>query len=107
AAALAALTLLLHDVRWIIPHFRHGPYVHLWRYRHLGHSLPEILLTTVTQPLRTVGGLLTGGRLAYLLAMLAPLAFLPLLGGWDLVGVLPAFPPNILSSDRALSSRPT
>src|SRR5262249_19242857 len=107
ATALAALMLLVIDIRWIIPHFRHEPYVHLWRYRHLGHSLPEILLTTVTQPLRTVGGLLTGGRLAYLLAMLAPLAFLPLLGGWDLVGVLPAFAQNILSSDPTLYSHRT
>ena len=77
ATALGALTLLVVDVRWVIPHFRHEPYVHLWRYRHLGHSLGEIILTTVTHPLRTISGLLTGGRLVYLIAMLAPLALSP------------------------------
>jgi uncharacterized membrane protein len=38
----------------------------------------------------------------YLAAMLAPLAFLPLLGGWDLLGVLPALVQNLLSSDPVL-----
>ena len=102
ATALGALTLLVVDVRWVIPHFRYEPYVHLWRYRHLGHSLGEIILTTVTHPLRTIGGLLTGGRLVYLIAMLAPLGFLPLLGGWDPVGALPSLAQNLLSSDPVL-----
>ena len=102
ATALGALTLLVVDVRWVIPQFRHEPYVHLWRYRHLGHSLGEIILTTVTHPLHTIGGLLTGGRLVYLLAMMSPLGFLPLLGGWDLVGALPGLAQNLLSSDPVL-----
>jgi uncharacterized membrane protein len=38
----------------------------------------------------------------YLAAMLAPLAFLPLLGGWDLLGVLPALAQNLLSRDPVL-----
>lgn len=100
--ALGALALLAIDIRWVIPYFRHEPYVHLWRYRHLGQSLGEIILTIVTHPLRTVGGLLTGRRLVYLAALLAPLGFLPLLGGWDLVGALPAVAQNLLSSDPTL-----
>jgi uncharacterized membrane protein len=107
ATALGALALLAVDIRWVIPHFRHEPYVHLWRYRHLGDSLGEIILTAVTRPLRTVGGLLTGGRLVYLMAMLAPLTFLPLLGGWDLVGALPAVAQNLLSSDPTLYNHRT
>ena len=102
ATIVGALALLVVDIRWIIPHFRHEPYVHLWRYRHLGHSLGEIILTMVAHPLRTIGGLLTGGRLVYLMAMLAPLGFLPLLGGWDPVGALPALAQNLLSSDPVL-----
>ena len=43
--------------------------------------LPEIILTTVAHPLPTIGGLLTGGRLVYLWAMLAPLGFLPCSSG--------------------------
>jgi uncharacterized membrane protein len=107
ATVIGALTVLAIDVRWLIPHFRHEPYVHLWRYRHLGHSLPEIILTTVTHPLRTIGGLLTGARLVYLGAMLAPLGFLPLLGGWDLVGILPALAQNLLGSDPTLYNHRT
>jgi uncharacterized membrane protein len=42
------------------------------------------------------------GRAVYLAAMLAPLAFLPLLGGWDLLGVLPALAQNLLSGDPVL-----
>jgi uncharacterized membrane protein len=100
--ALGALTLLAIEIRWVIPYFRHEPYVHLWRYAHLGQSLGEIVLTVITHPLRTLGGLLTGGRLVYLAALLAPLGFLPLLGAWDLAGALPALAQNLLSSDPIL-----
>jgi uncharacterized membrane protein len=107
ATSLGALTLLVVDVRWVIPHFRHEPYVHLWRYAHLGHSLGEIILTCVAHPLRTIGGLLTGARLVYLMAMLAPLGFLPPFGGWDLLGALPALAQNLLSSDPILYNHRT
>lgn len=56
----------------------------------------------VLHPLQALGTLLTGGRAVYLAAMLAPLAFLPLLGGWDLLGVLPALAQNLLSADPVL-----
>ena len=102
ATSLAALGILAVEIRWVIPIFRHQPYVHLWRYERFGHSLGEIALTILTHPLRTLGGLVTGGRLVYLVAMLAPLGFLPLLGGWDLVGALPALAQNLLSSDPVL-----
>jgi uncharacterized membrane protein len=102
AIALGALTLLAVEVRWIIPYFRHEPYSHLGRYAHLGQSLGEIILTIVTRPFRTVGGLLTVRRLVYLLALLAPLGFLPLLGARDLLGALPALAQNLLSSDPIL-----
>jgi uncharacterized membrane protein len=102
AIALGALTLLAVEVRWVIPYFRQEPYAHLGRYAHLGQSLGEIILTLVTHPLRTVGGLLTVRRLVYLVALLAPLGFLPLLGARDLLGALPALAQNLLSSDPIL-----
>jgi uncharacterized membrane protein len=102
AAALLAL-----DLRVIIPHFRREPYTHLWRYSALGHSLGGIVVTILLRPLRTLGGLLTGGRLLYLVLMLAPLGFLPLLGGWDLVGALPALAENLLGSDPILFNHRT
>jgi uncharacterized membrane protein len=100
--AVGALALLAVDVRWIIPAYRGEPYSHLGRYAHLGGSLPEIIMNAILHPLRTVATLLTGDRAVYLVAMLAPLAFLPLLGGWDLLGALPALAQNLLSRDPIL-----
>jgi uncharacterized membrane protein len=100
--AIAALAVLVVDVRWIIPAYRGEPYSHLQRYAHLGGSLSEIVTNALLHPLRTLGALLTGRRAVYLAAMLAPLAFLPLLGGWDLLGALPALAQNLLSSDPVL-----
>ena len=101
-AATAALALLAVDVRWIIPAYRGEPYSHLGRYAHLGGSLPEIVANATLHPWRTLGTLGTVGRAVYLAAMLAPLAFLPLLGGWDLLGVLPPLAQNLLSGDPVL-----
>ncbi len=105
--AAGALGLLAVELRWIIPHFRHEPYTHLWRYAGLGHSLGEIAVTAVLHPVQTLGGLLTGGRLTYLVLMLAPFGFLPILGGWDLVGALPALAENLFSSDPVLYNHRT
>ncbi len=102
AMALGAFALLEVDVTWLIPHFRHEPYAHLGRYAALGHTLGEVIAGVVLHPIVTVEGLLTGGRLIYLVAMLAPLGFLPLLGGWGLVGAVPALAENLLSSDPVL-----
>jgi uncharacterized membrane protein len=107
AIAGAALALLAIDLRFVIPHFRREPYVHLWRYSALGHSLGAIAVTMLLHPVRTLGVLLTGGRLLYLLLMLAPLGFLPLLGAWDLVGALPALAENLLASDPVLYNHRT
>ncbi len=102
ATALGAFALLAVELTWVIPHFRHEPYVHLWRYARFGHSLGEIVATLLLHPIRAVGGLATGDRLVYLVAMVAPLAGLPLLGGWDLIGALPVLAENLLSSDPVL-----
>jgi uncharacterized membrane protein len=100
--AATALALLAVDVRWLIPAYRGEPYSHLGRYAQFGSSLPEIIANAILHPLRTFAALLTGGRAVYLAVMLAPLAFLPLLGGWDLLGVLPALTQDLLSADPAL-----
>jgi uncharacterized membrane protein len=102
-----ALALLAVDLRFVIPHFRREPYIHLWRYAALGHSLGGIAVTILLRPIRTLGVLLTGGRLLYLVLMLAPLGFLPLLGGWDLVGALPALAENLLGNDPVLYNHRT
>jgi uncharacterized membrane protein len=107
ATAGGALVLLVVDLAWVIPHFRHEAYTHLWRYSGYGHSLGEIGSNLLLHPLHPLGTLLTGGRPMYLALMLAPLGFLPLLGGWDLVGALPALAENLLSSDPVLFNHRT
>ena len=100
--AVGALAVLAIDVRCIMPAYRGEPYSHLGRYAQLGDSLGTIVTTIVLHPLRTLASLITPARMLYLAAMLAPLGLLPLLGGWDLVGVLPALAQNLLSADPVL-----
>src|SRR5262249_53777476 len=76
AWALAARRV---EVRWVSPWFRGEPYPHLGRYARYGSSLGEIVAGLFLHPFRALGTLVSGGRLVYLLALLAPLAFLPLL----------------------------
>jgi len=101
-AAMGALAVLAIDVRFVVPAYRGEPYSHLARYAQLGDSLGAIVATLVLHPLHTLGTLITVDRLVYLAAMLAPLGLLPLLGGFDLVGVLPALAENLLSADPVL-----
>ena len=101
-AAVGALAVLALDVRLVIPAYRGEPYSHLARYAQLGDSLGAIVTTMLLHPLRVLGTLLTVDRLVYLAAMLAPLGLLPLLGGLDLTGALPALAQNLLSVDPVL-----
>ena len=101
--AAAAIAVLAIDIGWLMPGFlgvRH--YDHLNRYRHLGGSLAEVLLSSVLRPWRWVGIVLTPGKLVYLGAMLAPLGFLPLLGWRALAAVVPGLAMNLLSVDPKL-----
>jgi uncharacterized membrane protein len=97
-----ALALLIADTRWIIPYFRDAPYPHLGRFASLGHSVPEILETLVLHPWRVFATVLTTSRLVYLGALLAPLAFLPLLAPETLVGLVPPLAENLLGQDPIL-----
>ena len=105
--ALGAFSLLVVDTRWLIPYFRGEPYPHLGRYAHLGRSVPEIIGTLLLHPWRVSRGLLTEKRLIYLGAMLAPLAFLPLLAPEVLVGLAPPLVENLLGQDPILFNHRT
>jgi uncharacterized membrane protein len=102
AVLVSAIALLAVEVRWIIPHYRGEPYPHLARYAHLGDSLGGIVAGLLLHPLAALRTLLTGRRLEYALAMLAPFGFLPVVGGGDLVGALPALAQDLLGSDPVL-----
>jgi uncharacterized membrane protein len=107
STAAVALAVLLVDIRWVIPLYRNEPYPHLGRYAHLGASFGGLLAGVLLHPLRALAGVLTGARLVYLGAMLAPLGFLPLLVPRDLIGALPGLAQNLLASDPILYNHRT
>lgn len=100
--AAASLALLFFDIRVLMPYFRGAPYPHLWRYAHLGGSLGEIMLNMVLHPFRTLGFMVSIDKLLYLLALLAPLGFFPLLAPLDLLPALPTLAHNLVSLDHVL-----
>ncbi len=103
ALALGAFGLLIAETRWVLPYYRGEPYAqHLARYAHLGRSVMEIVAAVLLHPLQTLAGLLTADRLIYILALLAPLAFLPLRAPAELLGALPALAQNLLGADPVL-----
>lgn len=104
AVAAASVLLLAVDLKYLIPLFRGEPYPHLHRYAYLGSSLGEILLNIVVRPWRWIGVALTGGKLVYLLVMLLPLGFLPLLAPRILLAALPGLALNLLSVDPILAN---
>lgn len=102
AVAVASLALLFADITWVMPYFRGSPYPHLGRYEHLGSSLGEILLALATRPWQWIGAVLSMKKIVYLLAMLAPLGFLPLLAPRALAAALPGLAMNVLALDPIL-----
>ncbi len=101
--AAAAVALLIFDTRVLMPYFRGEPYPHLVkRYAHLGSSVTDVLVTLALRPWRWVPVLLHPIKLVYLGALLAPLAFLPLLAPLALAGALPMLAVNLLTFDRVL-----
>ncbi len=100
--AAGAAAILWAELRWVIPHYRGEAYSHLWRYDHLGRSLPEIVGSLLGHPLRTASGLLTPDRLVYVGALLLPLALLPLAAPLEMAGALPGLAQNLLSRDPIL-----
>ncbi len=104
ALAVVSVLLLAFDLKYLIPFFRGEPYPHLGRYAYLGSSLGEILLNMVVRPWRWTGVALTGGKLLYLLALLLPLGFLPLLAPRALAAALPGLAQNLFSVDPVLAN---
>jgi len=103
AVAVAAVGLLVFDTRVLMPYFRGEPYPHLVkRYAHLGTSVTDVLVTLVARPWRWLPVLGQPAKAVYVLALLAPLAFLPLLAPLALAGALPALAVNLLTFDRVL-----
>jgi uncharacterized membrane protein len=100
--AAVSVGILAVDVKFVMPYFRGEPYPHLQRHAYLGLSLPDILLSLVARPWRWLPVVVTVPKLTYLLAMLAPLGFLPLFAPRVLAAALPVLAVNLLSLDPVL-----
>ncbi|MBI1736755.1 MAG: DUF2079 domain-containing protein [Candidatus Rokubacteria bacterium] len=100
--ALASIAVLAIDITLLMPYFRGERYPHLKRYAYLGGSFGEILGSLVARPWRWLPVAFAPAKLLYLLAMLAPLGFLPLLAPRALAAALPALAVNLLSVDPIL-----
>lgn len=98
--------LLLLGVGWfvlatrvIMPMFNgYATMVQFGRFGQYGNSLPDIARTMLSKPQAVFGDLLQPDRRVYLLALLLPFAFLPLLSPKHLALALPAIAINLLSS---------
>jgi uncharacterized membrane protein len=78
--AVASIGYLLLVMHVLIPFFREGADPHYTRYfGKFGNSMGEIILGMVSQPSLVIEELVTVSSVSYLLALLLPLAFLPLL----------------------------
>lgn len=78
--AVASVGYLLLVMRILIPFFREGADPHYARYfGKFGNSMGEIILGMVSQPSLVIEEVVTVSSVSYLLALLLPLAFLPLL----------------------------
>jgi uncharacterized membrane protein len=83
----------------VIPHFNHGQTSDFYtRYSEVGGSPGGIVKTAVTHPGRLVQAAFTDRDLHYVLQLLWPLAFLPLLSPLVLVAALPELAINLLSA---------
>jgi uncharacterized membrane protein len=102
ATAAFAVAWLVMATRWAIPFFRGETYSHLGRWGHLGGSLDAIVLGILTRPGDVLAFVVAPGRLRYVVAMLAPWGFLPLLGPLALLPALPPLVANLLSADPVL-----
>jgi uncharacterized membrane protein len=67
------------------------------RYGYLGHSFPEIVTTVVTRPDIVLEHVLIPGKIEYVMHLLVPLAFLPLIGADVSMLALPTLGYTLLS----------
>ena len=90
--SLFSVAYLWFAMRVLMPWFRSGDEVHYASYfARFGNSPEEILRTWFTQPWRVTDALLTPDTAIYAIALLAPLAFIPLFAPGRLAVGLPLF----------------
>ncbi len=109
-AAFGAIWIVLL-LQYLIPYFRGAAYGGTFyyfgegviggggtRYGYLGRSIPEILTTIFTKPGFVLQHVLIPEKIEYVLHLLTPLMFLPLIGFEVLTLTLPTFGYSLLST---------
>ena len=89
---------------WLIPTLRGESSDTLMRYAWLGNSAAEMLKTVLTSPGQVWAHVTSGGRLFYLVQLLAPVGFLSLLGPWELALAAPGLAVNLLAQEATQST---
>ena len=88
--ALVGVTWFVVCTRVVIPHYDGGQTAfYASFFPGLGHSLPQVLATIARHPSRLYRPMAHHDRHTYYVQLLAPVAFLPVVGGWSaaLVGL--------------------
>ncbi len=88
----------------VVEHFNDGASPFAGRYEEVGGSPTGILKTLVSDPLTIAQALFDWDGVTYLLALLVPLAFLPLAAPLALLPALPDLALNLLSSTSTQTS---
>ncbi len=84
---------------WVIPGFRQlQSYEYYGRYGHLGSGLVDIVKNLITRPYLAYHLFWPGQKVEYTLRLLAPLAFLPLLGWRYTIGASIVWAQNALAN---------
>lgn len=98
AIALASGAWFLFATQVLVPALvAQDQSIHVGRFAKYGDSVPAILLTALTRPWLILGDLVTPATPGYLLILLLPFAFLPLLSPYALLA-LPTVALNLLST---------
>lgn len=93
-------------IQYVIPYFHgtaYGQYYFVERYLYLGETVPEIVTTAVTQPGLVLQHLLVPSKIEFVLHLLVPLIFSPLIGIEVFALALPSFG-YILIGDNAFQN---
>lgn len=100
AVSLVGLAWSAFAIGFLIPHFRTPSAESMLasRYAEFGDSVGEALVTLIVHPIRSLEILTTPGRIAFLLALLVPLLFLPLRAPLLAAGALPEIVIDLMSS---------
>jgi uncharacterized membrane protein len=98
AVLLLGFVFSILEILVLIPAVRGAPSDTLTRYALWGNSGTEIIVSILIHPFAVIGHLLQPLQLTYLVRLLFPLAFLPLLGGKRFLIVIPSLLINLLTN---------